>query len=184
MSSINLVDISEDFSKAQNSRRKDYSIVKRGNRKVMAIHLGGIYIECLLKSVIIRKYGIIKRSSEKISDGRLKFCCWYNQKAIEKIENLKKNKIITEKDLWDNKVVANPEHNIVKAFKEIDELNNGAPKEVISALHYLNKPSNKFYIDYRYMSDDEISDADFEKWESNFLLFYNYFNIRKSAFTF
>ncbi len=181
MSSINLLDISEDFSKAQHSRRKDYAIVRRGNRKVMAIHLGGIYIECLLKSIIIRKYGIIKRSPKKISDGSFKFCCWYNQTAVNRIDSLTS---ITESDLWANKVVTNPEHNIVAAFRQISELNNGAPPDVVSALAYLNKPSNKKYIDYRYMCDDEINEIVYEKWEESFLTFRDYFNIRKSSFTF
>lgn len=183
MSRINIRDISEDYSKAQRCRRKECLIVKRANRKVMTIHLGGIYIECLLKSIIIRKYGIVKSAvvTKQVSGRSIRCICWYNQAAYNRITSMSS---INERVLLSNKVAQNTEHDLVRAFRQIDELYNSAPGTIITALEYLNKPVNKKYIDYRYVSDDELSDVDYHKWEENFLIFLNYFDNRKSAFTF
>ena len=48
----------EDFEKAAEARLGDWEVLNNTNRKVGMIHMGGIYIECLLKAMICCKYTV------------------------------------------------------------------------------------------------------------------------------
>lgn len=175
--------INEDYAKTQSCRKKDFYVIKKSNRKVMTIHLGGIYLECLLKGIIIKKNDIIKSEIVCIPNGSRtdKYICWYNSNAIDKINRIPN---YTKNDLLVYCTAQNPEHNLNMAIKQIDELNNGIPSDILRIIQYLNRPLRNSYIDFRYMSDDKISDLEYERWEESYISFIKYFNKMKKTFPF
>lgn len=42
----------EDYSSAAEDRLADFNVLSNEKRKVCAIHIGGVYIECLLKAML------------------------------------------------------------------------------------------------------------------------------------
>ncbi|MCR6547004.1 MULTISPECIES: hypothetical protein [Eubacteriales] len=53
----------EEFNKACNERAQDLTFMKANSRRIGSMHFGGIVIECLLKYIIVKHYGISQRQS-------------------------------------------------------------------------------------------------------------------------
>ncbi|NSW90771.1 MAG: hypothetical protein HPY74_08885 [Firmicutes bacterium] len=172
--------IVENYEKACIDRKKDFAIMRRSNRKVMTMYLGGIYIECLLKSVIIKKKKIEKAVSVR-ENNRIRIY-WYSESNYRKLQSIPKPSKNDYINLHDG---FNPEHNLISALKQIEELNRTLPAEGVKKLEMLNRPvNNKSFTNIRYMYDDEISEILYNEWESNFLYFMNFFNRMKKTFKF
>jgi hypothetical protein len=170
----------ENYEKACIDRKKDFSIMRRSNRKVMTIYLGGIYLECLLKSVIINKYKIVIAICVRERNRRRIY--WYSESSYNKLQSILKP---TRKDYINLHDGFNPEHNLVFALRQIEELNRTLPVEGVRKLEMLNRPiDNRSFTNIRYMYDDEIPEKLYNEWESNFLYFMNFFNRMKKTFKF
>ncbi len=173
-------DITEDYYKAQKDRRIDFFKILHAKRRGMAMHLGGVYIECLLKGLIIKKYGILK--SKRIEIGRVRYYCWYSNKVYLEIQAISDP---TKQDYIDRKSAKNPQHDLMLAIEQLEELYNTIPSDVLEKLRTINRPiGRKSYIDIRYMSEDEISNQLYSKWEESFKGFLNYYEKRKKLFSF
>ena len=60
----------ENYEGAAEARLQDWEALSSGRRKVGAIHFGGIYIECLLKSIICSEHGVLDGAPGKwVVDG-------------------------------------------------------------------------------------------------------------------
>lgn len=172
--------IVENYEKACIDRKKDFAIMRRSNRKVMSIYLGGIYLECLLKSVIIKKNKIVRAVSVRENNRRKIY--WYSESNYRKLKDIPEPSIRDYKNLHDG---YNPEHNLIFALKQIEELNRTLPVEGVRKLEMLNRPiDNKNFTNIRYMYDDEVPETLYNEWESNFLYFMNFFNRMKKTFKF
>ncbi|HOJ11856.1 MAG TPA: hypothetical protein PK733_14860 [Clostridiales bacterium] len=170
----------ENYEKAYIDRRKDFTIMRKGNRKVMTMYLGGIYLECLLKTVIIKKNKIEK--SIAVFENRQRIIYWYSNSNYEKLKNMGK---VRSEDYNDLKDGFNPEHNLILALKQIDELNTTLPAEGVRRLEMLNKPvNNQSFTSLRYTYDEQIPDSLYNEWEENFIYFMNFFNRMKKTLIF
>lgn len=177
---MQIVDIDENYEKACIDRKKDFAVMRRSKRKCMTMYLGGIYIECLLKSVIIRKKKIEKAVS--IVENRKRKIYWFSHNNYLKLRSMPNP---TWNDIRRINDGFNPEHNLVQALKQIDELNRTLPADGVKRLEMLNRPiNNRSFTVMRYMYDDEIPDTLYNEWESNFLYFISFFNKMKKTFPF
>jgi len=89
----------EDFEEAYNSRWNDLHILN-GNRKIISMHIGGIIIECLLKSLIVKKYRIKKCKGLEY---------WYNESIANTLDGIPN---LNNRQLKDSKTVVNPKHSV------------------------------------------------------------------------
>lgn len=60
----------EDYQKAADTRLSDWEVLCREKRKSGAIHLGGIYIECLLKSMICQMYPVLEQGNRWVAGSK------------------------------------------------------------------------------------------------------------------
>ncbi len=65
----------ENYENAYIDRKKDFTVLRKANRKVLTMYTGGIYLECLLKTVIIKKHRVQK--SILVYEGSQRIIYWY-----------------------------------------------------------------------------------------------------------
>jgi hypothetical protein len=53
------------------------------------------------------------------------------------------------------------------------------PADIMCALEYISAPNNISYIDYRYISEDSISETDYDKWNEEFIRIFGYLHDKK-----
>lgn len=161
----------ENYEKAYIDRKKDLALMRKNRRKVMSMYLGGIYLECLLKTVIIKKNKVCK--SIAVYEKRKRVIYWYDDVNYEKLQTLKKPQKNDYKKL--NKGF-NPEHNLILALKQIDEFYENITEEGIKRLEMLNRPiNNQSFTNLRYTYDEQVPDEVYRQWEENFLYFMSFF---------
>lgn len=165
MRDYGLIDI-EDFEKAYKERFKDYIRLKKDyqDHPVMLMHLGGVIIECYLKSLIISKYKIKQRIKND----------WYSEDSVKFIKESRTN--ITKEQFRELKHdKGNPGHDIEKAYKQLDELDSliASNIDLVKKISNIKNPIGKNFtnfIDLRYETKESFEDINkkFEKWEKDF----------------
>ena len=137
----------EDYEKAAESRLNDWNALCDKNRKVGIIHMGGIYIECLLKAII---------------------CCKHTVALGSKPSKWKVDGLPDE--------VTRPSHDLKAQgyVTLLPDLYDDMSPDVEAALEYISEPYNMSYIDYRYIEDDLVSEEKFDTWMLHFIELYNY----------
>lgn len=159
----------ENYEDAYKERINEYMQISKldNEMKILLMHLGGIVIEIYLKSILVKVNGIKK------SHGKKK---WYNSATHEDI--MSRGNIKT-KD-FPEATCENPEHDIEKAIKDINELNGLLTDNVNMEknLKLINNPlgEKNGYIDLRYKSYNDIDGIDdlFERWEKSFRELYRW----------
>ena len=143
----------ENYVQAAASRLDDWKVLsKRENRrKACTIHLGGIYIECLLKGMLCSQH---------------------------KVEEIKKG---TRWIIDEENTQSRPNHglniNLYTSF--LSDVYDDMSEEMLEALRYLDSPEGIGYINYRYISEDEVDDKVFEKWMDKFIIIFGYLEKKK-----
>ena len=132
----------EDFIGAYIERRQDVEILLT-NRRIVAIHLGGIVVECQLKSFPIT-YHKIKKWEEK--------------------SQRKKSSMF-------NQTISNPGHGLQKAMRQMPELFNRAKldQKLLEHLRDIQYPLGTNLIDYidlRYIP--QVSQEQSDQWKKSF----------------
>lgn len=171
---IKIQDLEEDFLKAYKSRMNDFLYLqeKKDDHKILIMHLGGIIIECYLKHLIVKKHDIKKHYFYENQDVKKIIWC-SEQTALILNNNNNDNKILVE----------NPKHNLMKAIKQLPELDKtmSAKKDIRLKLINIQDPLNKrkpTYIDLRYMENDIFDEKEkFEKWMDDFKYILNWIKI-------
>ncbi len=146
--------ILEDFNAAAEARKVEALLMMTEKKKAISIHLGGIYIECLLKALLVKKYGLTNVTNNGNS--------W--------------------QDTLGNSY-PNPGHNLREAFKQLREISDKAPAAVNTDLSCIYKIKDIRYIDYRYKEDSSVSDTEFEAWKKHYIAFVKYCTTRKALIT-
>ncbi|WP_120750171.1 hypothetical protein [Paenibacillus ginsengarvi] len=131
------VDI-EKFDRAYHERSIDLSQIKQ-MRRIAAMHLGGVIIECLIKSIIVKYYGINQRN--RITE-------WI---ATRNIPRSGRN------------IIQNPSHRLFQGIQLITPLFNRVDTNIIAFLNVLQRPNGIEYIDLRYHSGN-ITNQQYEDW--------------------
>jgi hypothetical protein len=126
----------EDYQAAFLQRHTDTETLHSSERKVAAMHLGGITIECLLKSMILAS---LPRNASRE---------WKTDANNP------------------GHTITNPGHSFQDALKRHNRLNSRIDKfpEVKKWMDVVESPSQHF-IDMRY-SGNEPDDADYKQWLS------------------
>ncbi|BBD55514.1 hypothetical protein [Planktothrix agardhii] len=127
----------EDYQSAFLQRHKDTEILCSSNRKVAAMHFGGVTIECLLKSMILAS---LPKSAKRE---------W-------KTDSNNHGHTIT-----------NPGHSFQDALKRHHKLYDRVQKipQVMKWLVTVENPKNQHFIDMRY-DGSEPNDEDYKQWLS------------------
>jgi hypothetical protein len=119
----------EKYEEAAESRFDDWEILSKGEnrRKACSIHLGGIYIECLLKGMLCSQCSVTAGTniSQWIING-------HTQKRPGHGLNI----------------------NIYTSY--LSDVYDDMSEDMLEALEYLDSPEGIGYIDYRYISEDEV----------------------------
>lgn len=142
----------EKYEEAAESRFDDWEILSKGEnrRKACSIHLGGIYIECLLKGMLCSQCSVTAGTniSQWIING-------HTQKRPGHGLNI----------------------NIYTSY--LSDVYDNMSEDMLEALEYLDSPEGIGYIDYRYISEDEVDDQVFQKWMEKFIIIFGYLEQKK-----
>jgi len=124
----------EDYQTAFSERHIDTEVLCNSDRKIAAMHFGGITIECLLKAIIVASFP--KGASKE----------W---KTVS---------------LDPGHTITNPGHSYFEALKRHSRLNSRIQKfpMVMTWLQDIEQPSQHF-INMRY-SCSELDDASYKRW--------------------
>lgn len=141
----------ENFAEAADSRLEDWEQLNCAHRKVASMHMGGIYIECLLKGMICL-------------DGDVTLGSRNNKWNVDGTEMTRPGHYLTSTEYRDLLL----------------DLYDDMPEEIENALEYVSCPENKSFIDYRYIEEDSVSDQVYEKWSHCFLEVFLYLQDRKN----
>ncbi|MEG4627794.1 hypothetical protein Q5691_26355 [Microcoleus sp. w1-18aA5] len=125
----------EDYQAAFLQRHTDTEKLCHSNRKVAAMHFGGITIECLLKAMILAS--LPKRAKRE----------W-------KTDSNNPQHTIT-----------NPGHSFQDALKRHNKLHDRVQKfpQVMKWLNTVENPNNQHFIDMRY-SSSESDEPNYKQW--------------------
>lgn len=134
----------EDFNRAFHERAIDVTCLSTNNRRISHMHIGGIVIECLIKYLIVKYYGIIDR------DGI------HNWLARKNYSTMGSN------------IIKNPKHNLVEGLKRLDILFDQIDFNIKQLIDVLQRPAGIDYIDLRY-DCSSISDHDYDEWKKAYL---------------
>ncbi|MFN7714361.1 MAG: hypothetical protein ACK5QS_02620 [Pseudanabaenaceae cyanobacterium] len=134
---MNIVE-AENFQGAFLERYKDTETLCQSDRKVAAMHFGGVTVECLLKAIILDK---LPPNTDRV---------WKNNSNSP------------------GHTTTNPGHKLHEAVKRNPHLFQRVQQfpEVIRWINAVENPSQHF-IDMRY-SDKQIADTDYKSWYSDY----------------
>ena len=133
--------MAEDFAGAYLARKNDISAIPRNQNHAVAIfHLGGIAVECRLKSLLL------------------------NYHRINKFDDNSNR----PKDSMYNQPVMNPSHGLVTALKRMSELHKKAKSDIqlLKHLQTILYPLGSMEVDYislRYIPQTTQSEKDWQK---------------------
>lgn len=165
MGNYRFIDI-ENFENAYNERFQDYlnfSKNKQGH-EIILMHLGGIIIECYLKSLIVKRYRVTKKLNNRI---------WSSEQQINQLNSIDQlsNRQIVEQNLG----IQNPSHDIVKAYKKLESLENliSSNQQISMKFENINNPfgeENGSFINLRYSTKQNFNNIQqkFNEWEDDF----------------
>lgn len=148
---IHAIVIMEDYSSAATDRLADFDVLSKKRRKVCAIHIGGVYIECLLKAML---------------------CCANN---VTEVENRSNRWIINEVEIY------RPSHSLTTGPLRdyLPSIYEDMPEDVLHSLEYIAYPNDIDYISYRYVSSATVSDEEYDEWYCNFINVFDYLQEKK-----
>lgn len=164
---VHFKEIEEDFYKAYRSRMQDFMKLKNASDKsdVLIMHLGGIVVECYLKYLIVRKYGIKKYRYVKNTS------YWFSDESVSLIN---KESNSTKDFIKNNSEARNPGHNLFDAIKSLNELNDIMTDDIdiMKKLQNIQNPLVKeetTYIDLRYRENEYFKNTNkFDDWMEDF----------------
>lgn len=133
----------EDFNAAFADRSMDVTALKQDSRRIGRMHLGGIVIECLIKYIIVKHYGISQREN---------IHTWL---CTQNMSNLR------------NGVLNNPKHRLNNGIQAVDILRNQVDSKIVEMVETLQRPLGVDYIDLRYCARS-VTDQELEEWEKSY----------------
>ncbi|HAT4182593.1 hypothetical protein ACV3Z6_09645 [Clostridium perfringens] len=165
----------EDFEIAYKERLYEYKFIEEksseGEFRILLMHLGGIILECYIKSIIINKKNITKSRSGKRN--------WYSQEYFEYITQLKQ---CERKAEFDKRIPTeeNPGHKIRDAICKISILNQvlNDRNDIEEDIRKIQNPfdDEREFIDLRYSvtEDNEYTENVFKEWKESFINVYKW----------
>ncbi len=140
----------ENYTDAAESRFDDLNAFIKEERKVGSIHMGGIYIECLLKGMICMSHSVTDspNPTKWIVDGR---------------------EVTRPSHVLHSRIFENL----------LEPLYDDMPDYIIDALDYIAQPAGINYIDYRYIPEDTIDRTMYDHWMEQFITLFNYLDQKK-----
>ncbi|WP_286826040.1 hypothetical protein [Microcystis sp. LSC13-02] len=130
----------EDYQSAFLQRHQDTEILCKSNRKIAAMHFGGITIECLLKSMILASVSSQEWKTDSNNPGHTITNPGHSLRAALKSNNRLYSRVqnCPEVIKWIN-IVENPSQNFITMRYSSSEPNNDEYKQWLSAYTRLEK---------------------------------------------
>ena len=130
----------EDYQSAFLQRHQDTEILCKSNRKIAAMHFGGITIECLLKSMILASVSNKEWKTDSNNPGHTITNPGHSLRAALKSNNRLYSRVqnCPEVIKWIN-IVENPSQNFITMRYSSSEPNNDEYKQWLSAYTRLEK---------------------------------------------
>jgi hypothetical protein len=130
----------EDYQSAFLQRHQDTEILCKSNRKIAAMHFGGITIECLLKSMILASVSNKEWKTKSNNPGHTITNPGHSLRAALKSNNRLYSRVqnCPEVIKWIN-IVENPSQNFITMRYSSSEPNNDEYKQWLSAYTRLEK---------------------------------------------
>lgn len=165
----------ENFYIAYKERLNEYIFIEEKSSdnefRILLMHIGGIILECYIKSIIVEKKSIVKC---KGNSGKH----WYDEEKINSIEGLLQNE---KSKALKEPTMLNPGHNIEKAIESIDQ----SLKEILASkddikedIKIVQNPfrDQRSYIDLRYSAtvDSNLVNNIFLEWRKSFKRLYKW----------
>ena len=124
----------EDYQSAFLQRHQDTEILCKSNRKIAAMHFGGITIECLLKSMILASVSSQEWKTDSNNPGHTITNPGHSLRAALKSNNRLYSRVqkFPEVIKWIN-IVENPSQNFITMRYSSSEPNNDEYKQWLSA---------------------------------------------------
>ncbi|HAX74207.1 MAG TPA: hypothetical protein DCY20_11855 [Firmicutes bacterium] len=166
----------ENFELAYAERLKDLIKLHAEDRKIIVMHVGGIVIECLLKSILVRQHQITKEYYRN----------WYNNEAVNGVETSlvendfsRRKKSEIRQHIFSYGVCINPEHKIEEAINKISFLYDlyADDEQIRSYVQVIQDPLNVgSFIDLRYCVQSEHLNIEevFLNWNQAFQFLHNW----------
>jgi hypothetical protein len=139
--------MTEDYASAHLERAIDQSILDKGDRRIAAMHIGGIAIECRLKALILGHFPVNQRY-------------WKPHPKSEDQPSQHCN-------------ISNPGHNLEQALNKLEELGviTSPGRQIRDALTAIQNPLPKHpnigFINLRYYGSF-LEASDYELWQANY----------------
>jgi len=161
----------EDLQEIYESRKEDFKILHENsiNRRVIMMHLGGIVVECFVKSIIQYKLNATKRKKDKNG-------LWYDEIGYNNILCIERDlrRQVKKEDYNDNglKIFEKPKEG--HDFPLLIQSHLGFDRDTIQEdLDMVYNPLDRdkdCFIDLRYLDEDsdEITDELYEKWKNSY----------------
>ncbi|ELC8425240.1 hypothetical protein QYB63_001839 [Clostridium perfringens] len=157
----------ENFELAYKERLYEYNFINKkssvGECRILLMHLGGIVLECYIKSIIINENKIVKSKNNKF---------WYNEDRVNCIEQTAQN---MRKIEMKNATKKNPGHSIREAICSIGVLDEILSDRTDIELH-INRIQMPFgdereFIDLRYSNVEDKDELEkiFSEWKESFI---------------
>ena len=130
----------EDYQSAFLQRHQDTEILCKSNRKIAAMHFGGITIECLLKSMILASVSSQEWKTDSHNPGHTITNPGHSFTAALRSHNRLYSRVqkFPEVIKWIN-IVENPSQNFITMRYSSSEPNNDEYKQWLSAYTRLEK---------------------------------------------
>ncbi|AYE33844.1 hypothetical protein [Clostridium septicum] len=158
-------DIEEDFQITFKERLRDYMrIFNLGDdHRIIAMHMGGVFLECLLKHKIISMYELKKCKYVKKNE------VWFSDEAVREIVTEDKP---TEQYIKSRGII-NPGHNLINAIKllrDLDESLNSYDMELVNNPLINDSKEYKSFIDLEYCTIKDFRNLEntFDSWIKSF----------------
>lgn len=160
----------EDLQEVYESRKEDFNILEgfNINRRVLMMHLGGIVIECFVKSIILYKFGITKR--RKGVNG-----LWYNEESYGNILHIERTlNQVTKREYVDNGLIvfggAKEGHDFPTLIQKHLGFDRATIQDDLDRVYNPLEKGNDCFIDLRYCdeNDVEITDELYMEWKESF----------------
>lgn len=132
----------ESFNIATQERSYDMSLMKKNERKICEMHLGGIVIEKLIKYIIVTYYGIEEREG---------IWNWIAKKNIPRT----------------GYIIKNPSHKLMQGIQRVDNLKDKVDSNISRLIGVIQNPCGIDYIDLRYYTGI-VSDDEYNEWKLAF----------------
>ena len=142
----------EDYASAFVERAQDQAVLAKVDRRIAAMHMGGIVIECRLKALILGHFPENQRY-------------WRPGRKSKHKPSQHCN-------------ISNPGHNLEEALNKLEELGviPSPSRQIRDALTAIQNPLPGYpFIDLRYYSGS-LEASDYERWKGNYQTLKTWFN--------